>query len=98
MDPAKKRAWRQRVNVWVANRRAALVTQLGGRCQICGTTMNLEFHHPTGRPYEPRRMGRHNRIAAYYRDAAAGNLGLLCRSCNARDGAQRMLRDDWIPL
>lgn len=43
---------------------------------------------------EPPRRGlclylhaRHNRLARYRRDAAAGNLRVLCRKCNRQKGA-----------
>lgn len=70
-------------------RRDALREKLGNRCAICGWKIGLEFDHPHGRSYEPRLLSSHTRIARYELDAAAGNLRLLCRECNARDGGRR---------
>lgn len=69
--------------------RDALREKLGGKCSICGSTLDLEFDHPDGRLYEARRLSSHRRIAQYERDAAAGNLRLLCAECNGKDGGER---------
>ena len=52
----------------------------------------LEFDHPHGRDWTPAKKNRWQRMVLYERDAAAGNLRLLCRSCNATDGNHRRWR------
>jgi hypothetical protein len=76
-------------------RRRALIAQLGGVCEdgFCFETERLEFDHPEGRDWEPRRLSRLQRIARYEADAAGGRLRLLCRSHNAIDGNGRR----WFP-
>lgn len=74
---------RRRTLAWVRRARRDLVALLGGKCAECGTTRRLEFDHPHGRDYDPARLSRWSRIARYRRDAAAGNLRVLCRSHNA---------------
>lgn len=72
-------------------RRAALIERMGGRCSNpdCRSRHRLQFDHPHGRPYEPRHLSSHTRIAQYERDFAAGNLRLLCDLCNGKDGGER---------
>lgn len=62
---------------------------MGGECARCHSTENLEFHHPTGRDWEPRQKNRLQRMRLYWRDFRAGLLQLLCASCNRSDGAAR---------
>jgi hypothetical protein len=67
---------------------------LGRVCSCgCGAVVGLEFDHPKGRPYMPRKLNCYARAKAYLADYAAGNLRLMCRSWNARDGALRQWRD-----
>lgn len=84
---------KERTRVAVYEGRRALLAQLGGKCEKCGTKgrgkNHLEFDHPHGRDYEPSKLARHNRLAAYRRDAAAGNLRVLCRHCNRAEGRAR---------
>jgi hypothetical protein len=83
----------------VKRRRAALITRLGGKCIGCGATQNLQFHHPNGRPWIPRRLARHNRIPICERDAAAGNLQLLCISCHSRRTMLEILHQEtYLPI
>lgn len=74
----------------LAVRRAALIARLGGVCEICKSTERLEFDHHPG-PCEwgdsRKRPSRWQRMVLYEREADEGKLRLLCRSCNARDGA-----------
>jgi hypothetical protein len=62
---------------------------LGGVCQRCRSTEDLQFHHPHGRLWEPRRMNLRHRMRLYQRDYQAGLLELLCRKCNGIDGQVR---------
>ncbi len=71
--------------------RDKLRAELGGKCsnEKCGATMNLEFHHPHGRDWEPRKQNLLQRMRLYWRDHESGRLALLCSPCNGRDGAVR---------
>lgn len=82
---ARERAYRER---------RQLIELMGGSCTACGddedaSGFSMEFDHPNGRDWTPRRKNRWVRMALYRRDWLAGNLRLLCRRCNARDGARR---------
>lgn len=84
-------AWeaRERTRVAVYEGRLRLLAQLGGKCAKCGKKKHLEFDHPNGRNYQPSKLSRHGRLARYRRDAAAGNLRVLCRKCNRAEGRAR---------
>lgn len=69
-----------------STRRAALVKVLGGACSACGSRSKLEFHHPAGRDWEPRKTSRWARIKRYEQEAASGLLAIKCRHCNAVEG------------
>ena len=64
-----------------------LIIKLGGKCRECGTTENLELDHPNGKTWEAAKLSPQMRIKRYEEDYENGQLDLLCRSCNARDGA-----------
>jgi len=64
--------------------RKMITEKLGGKCERCGTTKNLEPHHKTPREWKSRRVWAIGRLLRYLREIAAGvPLGLLCRGCNA---------------
>jgi hypothetical protein len=67
-------------------RRQVLIERMGGCCHNdeCGAIYQLEFHHRNGKSYVTRRLNRLRRITRYEREFLAGDLALLCRSCNAR--------------
>jgi hypothetical protein len=73
------------------NRRAAyrrrLIEKLGGRCEKCGRTENLEPHHKTPRTWASREKWAMTRLLIYLKEADSGAVGLLCRGCNAAAGA-----------
>ncbi len=69
--------------------RQQLLALLGGKCVRCGTTSFLEFDHPNGRAYHPRRLSHLQRMRRYRRDAKKGLLRLLCKSHNSIDGANK---------
>jgi hypothetical protein len=66
-----------------------LYDSLGKKCACCSAEHGLEFDHQKGRKYMPCSMNCLARAKAYLKDYAEGNLRLLCRSCNGRDGAHR---------
>ena len=72
--------------------RSALLIALGQRCQGCGGTLLsvLEIDHVDGRAWSLRGTDSLERALRYcqeYRDGV--HLRVLCRRCNARDGARR---------
>jgi len=71
---------------WAKKRRAVLIAQLGGKCAQCGSTELLEFNHIFGRDWKMEKKSRWQRLAIIAREIEAGEINLLCRSCNASDG------------
>lgn len=83
---------------WAQSARVRLILELGGRCAVCAATFDdapkkvrprsrfLELDHPGGRDWDVRRKSQWGRMAIYRREAAAGKLRVLCKTCNARDG------------
>jgi 5-methylcytosine-specific restriction endonuclease McrA len=63
-------------------RRAALILQLGGKCELCRNTVNLEFDCRTPRGHRHHLIGSLARIRFYELEASAGNLQLLCTTCH----------------
>lgn len=72
----------------IRKRMAILVAELGGKCTHCGSTKRLEPDHIHGTTWNPEELSPERRMSAYEADAKAGLIRLLCRSCNARDGAK----------
>jgi hypothetical protein len=62
--------------------RAQLFAMLGGRCEECDETVNLEIDHPWGRDWVPRKVASYNRNLRYLREAREGKVRLLCHDCN----------------
>lgn len=63
-----------------------LIDVLGGRCERCGQDYDLQFHHVHGRTWVARKTARWVRIARYIREAARGEIELLCADCNKVEG------------
>lgn len=71
----------------VRRRRALLIERLGGRCAVCLATNDLEFdHYPRLATYDHNKRSQAQRMTDYERQADAGNLRLLCASCNGAAG------------
>lgn len=74
-------------------RRQTLVKKLGGVCPNpdnnpnCTPTENLELHHLEGKDWDPRSMSPQMRMKLYEQEHELGRIGLLCKSCNSKDGA-----------
>lgn len=75
---------------WAKIARERLFQQFGGVCRVCGGRECLEFDciNPTG-DYHHRIEWSH-RISYYRRQAALGNLQVLCQRCNSRKGDDEM--------
>jgi hypothetical protein len=77
--------------------RAVVVLVLGGKCEKChGTLLSvLEVDHVDGRDWSPRSMGSLKRALRYldelesFLKTGTPRLRVLCRRCNAIDGANR---------
>lgn len=74
--------------------KAVLVMTLGGKCAVCGGTLLsvLEIDHaaPEGAGWSRRGEGSFKRALRYCAEYRAGvPLRVLCRRCNAQDGARR---------
>ncbi len=63
--------------------RDELIVQMGGECVLCHSDEDLSFDHPHGRTWDLRSKNQLQRMRLYLRDFAAGNLRLLCGSCNS---------------
>jgi hypothetical protein len=76
--------------------RQALFDKLGRLCAVCGIDevlafdegRPLEFDHPNGRAWDYT-LNRAQRALRLIADEKAGNLRVLCRSCNGSDGAKK---------
>lgn len=82
---AKRDKARARRAFWQESR-VILKVLLGGRCvnPDCQTpTDRLEFDHITPTHWPARYIGSNVRNRAYWYEADAGKIQLLCRSCNA---------------
>lgn len=88
-----KRKARDAEKVQVAKiARVALICVLGAECETCHERDldKLEVDHPKGRGYSARGLNSFQRIARYWQEFCKGvDLRVLCRSCNASDGAKR---------
>ena len=72
--------------------RSILVLLLGKKCDVCGGTLLdvLEIDHPKGRRWSLRSKNSLTRALRYCAEYACGTpLRVLCRRCNAVDGARR---------
>jgi hypothetical protein len=72
--------------------REILIEAMGGVCACgCGTVRYdlLEFDHHHGRKWVANRLSKVRRMQRYVRDFLDGNLRLLCRESNRRDGGAR---------
>jgi len=70
--------------VWARGVRETLLKLLGPVCVGCGATDNLEFDCIKPMGHEHHKIGFTWRMSFYRQQHAAGNLQVLCQSCNAR--------------
>jgi len=64
--------------VYYHQKRAGLLEAFGGRCQNCGSTERLEFHHLHG--YNEKHRGGMQQVYGVLR--APDSFLLLCRDCH----------------
>lgn len=66
--------------------RRALIRQLGAKCETCPESDldRLEIDHRHGKSWRSRDVASDQRVRRYKREAAAGLLRVLCKSCNSR--------------
>jgi ribosomal protein L40E len=74
--------------------RRKLIAILGGKCRKCGGDQNLEPHHTQPRTWRSHERWAMSRLLVYLQEARMGILELLCRKCNAEEGAPDS-GEDW---
>lgn len=60
-----------------------LIEFLGGRCEQCGETHDLQINHIYVRDWEPRKVTHYRRVLRYWKEARRHEVNLLCEQCNA---------------
>lgn len=72
---------------WAKRERERLMTILGGKCVFCGETSNLTFDciKPQGGAHH--KGSTDQRMCFYRKMFFAGNLQILCHSCNSKKAA-----------
>jgi hypothetical protein len=75
-----------------------MVSELGGVCGAgcdselgCGSRMDLQLHHKDGKTWAASKVGPLKRIRLLCEDFVRDRLGVLCRRCNQRGGAQKQV-------
>jgi len=66
----------------INKQRAALIELMGGTCISCGSSEDLEFHHPNGKNWRSKDLSQFQRMRKYEEDASNGELELLCDACH----------------
>lgn len=59
-----------------------LIAYLGGKCEHCGATHDLQINHKEPRDWQPRKLTHYRRVLRYWREAREGKVDLLCGDCN----------------
>lgn len=84
-------SWEQR-RIQRKKRWQSLIDLLGGKCQRCGSKIDLSIEHINGRTWDVTAYSWPSRIARYWREYNQGvPLTCLCLTCNdkARDERRR---------
>lgn len=72
--------------VWRRNQyyklRDKLIEDMGGKCEICGSTVKLEVDHKDGRDWDLHKPNRLTRIRRYRKEWEQRLVRLLCKKCN----------------
>lgn len=78
---------------WYRETSAKLRCALGGRCRKCKVKRKRPLHFDVKTPVDGgrhhRKQGPCQRLRFYLAQHAAGNLDLLCNSCNSVKGATK---------
>ncbi|SRR5258708_3495609 len=67
---------------WAARRRSKIIASLGGRCQCCTSTHNLQLHVAGKRELKHHGAGSKQRASIYTKLWREGRLRLLCQMCH----------------
>lgn len=81
-----------RQTIWAQRKRRWLLAVLGGRCVHCGCADNLTFDCITATGDKHHKMSSAQRMTFYTRQAAMGNLQVLCFECNCKKSFHRQAR------
>jgi len=74
----------QRKGKTVYDQRMALKKAMGGRCERCGSTNQLEFHDRLERGDEHHALGSAGRYRWYRAEWNHGHIELVCAICHRR--------------
>lgn len=72
--------------LWAKRRALHLKKLLGMKCALCPESDpdKLQFDHPYGRDWIPRKKSRWQRITIISREILQGRVRLLCGPCNLK--------------
>lgn len=87
----------KRQKQWAAKVRDQLFDVLGWACAKCGATKKLEFDCIQPRGHTHHKYDWSHRMSFYRREHAAGNLQVLCATCNALKGNVEKNSVDSLP-
>ena len=73
---------------WAKRAHRKLIEDLGGKCAVCGSTIDLELDHKSGITWAHSALEWSHRISVYRSEAKQGLLRVLCRKHN-RPGRPR---------
>lgn len=82
----------RRAKVWAVQARARLMDAYGNECAFCGETTGLQFDCIINRGHAHHEFSTDKRMTFYRREAASGNLQLLCAGCNNRKSHEESRR------
>ena len=69
-------------NLWAQKARKRLLTELGGKCVVCGATERLHIDHIHGKDWIANKHSQGHRLSIYRREAKQGLLQILCKFHN----------------
>lgn len=82
----------KRQKEWARRKRQELLDLYGEVCAECGDTSCLTFDCVVPMGSEHHGLDTARRMTFYWRQHAAGNLQVLCQSCNSSKGGRRQAR------
>lgn len=90
--------WHHSDHPYLRRLRQRLEHLAGGACAYCGATasaeVRLEFHHPLGRDWQPRKLSWSQRLHRYRKELLAGLVVLACEECNNKERRHHGYRAD----